>query len=258
MTKSSESIILCEGYHDRAFLRGWLLARRCEDWKDKSYPPNNNRPVKGKGHFVFQTPEPARRWVRVVPAGGDGKLLETAAIFVKEAGSRPIESIVLVWDGDDVAGAPSVSRRDSFASWAGGLGAQPIDPSRDFRLVDNPPTVQLPIATRLSLIVWRAEDPSAPDLPDKQTLERLACAAVREAHPDRCRVVKKWLDNRPSPPQAEKLHKTHAASHMAGWFSERGYEGFFDAVWEDGEVKAALESRLVAIGATRVVDELLG
>lgn len=250
MIGEAESIIVCEGYHDRAFLRGWLIARGCEDWKDKKYPPQNNRSVKGGGHYVFRTP--TQRWVRIVPVGGDGKLLGNADTYVQEAGSRSIERIVLVWDGDDAGGAPTASREQSFESWAGRHSAQQINSSPDFGLVS------CPSPTRLSLIVWRAQDPSDSQLPDKQTLERLACAAVHEAYPSRCRAVKEWLEARPSPPSSEKLHKAHAASHMAGWFSDRGYEGFFDAVWEDGGVRAALERRLEAIGATRVVDELLG
>ena len=66
-----------------------------------------------------------------------------------------------------------------------------------------------------------------------------------------------WLAARPSPPSDEKQHKAHAASHMAGWFSDRGYEGFFDAVWEDRGVAEALKRRLDASGAARIIDALV-
>jgi len=75
----------------------------------------------------------------------------------------------------------------------------------------------------------------------------------------RCKAVAEWIASRPDPPSKEKLHKTHAASHMAGWFSDRGYEGLFDAVWDEknAPVREALLSALGATGAKRVMDELL-
>ena len=45
---------------------------------------------------------------------------------------------------------------------------------------------------------------------------------------------------------------------MAGWFSDRGYEGFFDAVWEDDRLRAALLERMRVVGADRLAAVVLG
>jgi hypothetical protein len=37
MKLDPESVILCEGYHDRSFLSGLLQSRGCEPLKDKPY-----------------------------------------------------------------------------------------------------------------------------------------------------------------------------------------------------------------------------
>jgi hypothetical protein len=37
----SESVILCEGYHDRAFWKGWLTHLRCSDPGEP--PPGSSR-----------------------------------------------------------------------------------------------------------------------------------------------------------------------------------------------------------------------
>jgi hypothetical protein len=256
MIRETESIVFCEGYHDRAFLDGWFRIRGCKSWKDKPYPPNNDAKL-GGGQFAFQTPR--QRWVRVVQVGGEGNLLKKASVFVKEARARAVSRIVLVWDVDGDAQGEE-SRRQSFERWAIERGAVAAS-SSDFHL---PPDLG---DTTLSLLLWRADDPSAgepsdptlPDLPPQQTLERLVCAAIRDTDPDRCRDVVRWLSTRSSPPKEEKRHKTHVAFHMAGWFSNWGYEGFFKALWDDyPAVRPALEARLSAIGATRVIDAVVG
>ena len=44
---------------------------------------------------------------------------------------------------------------------------------------------------------------------------------------------------------------------MAGWYAERGSENFFEAVWEDEKVRAALLDRLERSGAKAVLDAVL-
>ena len=84
------------------------------------------------------------------------------------------------------------------------------------------------------------------------------CASIEEAHPGRGPYVATWIAGRPNPPTPanEKLHKTHAATHMAGWYSDRGVEGLFRSVWRDTGIRAAIERRLVVIGAVRILDAL--
>jgi hypothetical protein len=109
-------------------------------------------------------------------------------------------------------------------------------------------------ATTVSLVRWEVSDPTAPGLPDQQTLERLACAALVAAYPPRAASVQGWLDGRPAPPTADP--KEHAWSFMAGWHAEHGCEAFYSNLWHDPLVVAALRTRLQSSGAWQVAGTL--
>ncbi len=239
--KTPESIIVCEGYHDRAFLRGWLVhGLSCESLERQPYGPHDNRPLTGQGQYGFRSK--SGRWLRIVPAKGDTLVSDIANTFVGQLLGNPDANVVLAWDADDK------DREAQFHSWAKSAGAIETPPFYELR--DDGGLI------RLALLVFRADE-DADDLPVEQTLERLACAAVRDAYPERSRAVFDWLRTRPMPPLGEKRHKSHAASHMAGWYSDAGYEGFFDRIWEDTDVRAALERRLRATGAARIVESMV-
>jgi hypothetical protein len=243
---ASESILVCEGFQDRAFLTGWLKTRGMQPWMEserpKPYPPNDDKPLRGAGHYAFG-PSP---WVRVVPAKGDvTKVLAEADVFVKKAPTRGLDHLICVVDVDDVE---KRNVRQTFATWAEARGAQ---------LANGTWTLQSSLgSTRLSLMLWHCDD-AGDDVPAQQTLERLVCCALREVYPDRVQSVVGWLAARPGPPGDEKPHKTHAAANMAGWYAERGSESFFEAVWEDKDVSAALLDRLERGGAKAVLDAVL-
>ncbi|WP_438036643.1 hypothetical protein [Sorangium sp. So ce204] len=184
---------------------------------------------------------------------GDTKVTLAAEELIIQSATTPIERIVLVYDADDPHPAPGGGARQSdFDAWAIKQKASRVPDTEEFELTGGM------IATRLSIVVWGAPDAASALLPPQQTLERLVCAAIAEAYPTRGKAVSAWLASRPEPPFQEKLGKTHAASHMVGWFSDRGYEGLFDAVWEDAAVREALLARLGATGSARVVNELVG
>lgn len=248
MTPAPESVIICEGFHDRAFLRSWLASRGCESLVNKPY--RDGKPIRGAGQYAFRTPNGG--WLRVVPVNGDANIALEADTYVEKSKTSPTSRIVLVYDED----APdeevgSDRRRASFRSWAERRGALVVSDAEDLELAGGI------TSTRLSLIVWRAPDPPSALLPPRQTLERLVCAALADIYPARLKAVTAWLASRPDPPAGERMHKTHAASHMAGWWSDRGYEGVFDVVWEDERVRGALVKRLEEVGAARVIDALL-
>jgi len=111
-------------------------------------------------------------------------------------------------------------------------------------------------ATKVALLRWEVSDPPAPGLPDQQTLERLACAALAAAYPARAASVQSWLDARPAPPGADP--KEHAWSYMAGWHAEHGCEAFYSNLWIDPRVRTELESRLRASGAWQIAATLAG
>lgn len=257
MKLDPESVIVCEGYHDRAFLSGWLQWHGCKGLENKPY--RDGKKVKGKGQFAFRTPRGG--WLRIVPTHGDTKLFEVAEIELEGRKTNPLSRLVIVRDDDSTLitpageGATAFPEPDaqyaSLKSWAERLGARRVPATDDFELEGGKQ------ATRLSFMVWRAPEPASTHLPAQQTLERLVCAAIAEVYGARCGTVEAWLASRQDPPPGEKPHKSHAASHMAGWFSERGYEGFFGAVWEDPSIRDALLARLAVIRAARVVDALL-
>jgi hypothetical protein len=108
--------------------------------------------------------------------------------------------------------------------------------------------------TKVSLIRWEASDPVVDGLPNQQTLERLVCAALIAAYPQRGMGVQAWLDSRHQPPPMGV--KEYAWSYMAGWYAEHGCEDFYAHLWRDSRVVGELETRLRASGAWQVVADL--
>ncbi|HQY64852.1 MAG TPA: hypothetical protein PK141_25840 [Polyangiaceae bacterium] len=226
MSPPPDNVILCEGYHDRAFLAGWLEALGCTSCKDKEY--RRGKPLRGRGQFGFyHTTRDV--WARVVPVRGDGNMYPEAELILEGAKTDPIANLVRVVDRDTNTDAGELGmRRASFEGFLAKVGA---NGGRFVGFID----------TQIRLVEWHVADaPATVDLPAKETLERLVCAAIQEVYPARGQAIASWLQSRPDPPRGEKAHKTIAASHMAGWYSERGYEGLFGAVWEDAQTRAAL------------------
>jgi hypothetical protein len=84
----------------------------------------------------------------------------------------------------------------------------------------------------------------------------LCCAAIRDAYPDRGERVSEWLESLAN--QAPDNPKSYSWSYMAGWYPEQGCEVFFELLWQDVIVAAALQARLESAGAWRVADALIG
>lgn len=84
-------------------------------------------------------------------------------------------------------------------------------------------------------LVWHTDDRSGmKGVPDKQTLERLVCAAMAAAYQGRAEHVQDWLDNRPPEDDLPPVTgKSYAWSYMAGWAAQFGVEGFLrEAIWQ--------------------------
>ena len=251
----SESVILCEGYHDRAFWDGWLLSLGCTD---PGVPPGNGHrapvfdpwgiEVKGRGQHAFHSP--AGKFIRIIPCGGKPNVRRQASERLKDRTDKKLERLVLNVDSDVVVTAgqkPDVAlTAESLETLLREFGEPEITAHADFAIDDG--------ATLASLVAWQAADDPIPGLPDQQTLERLVCAAIVAAYPARGPAVGDWLVSRPQAPQAGP--KEFGWSYMAGWYAERGCEGFYRAVWEDPDVAAQLEDRLRKAGAWRVAEAL--
>jgi hypothetical protein len=254
----SESIVYCEGYHDRAFWKGWLEHLGCSDpglpppgrtGRIAVYDPWSTE-VKG-GQFAYLSR--SKHFVRVVPCGGKTKVLPAARSRLKQRTSKALVHLIINIDADLTAGGTA----------AGATGLQRRDVEQFARTFDPAAAVnadgEIEIdggATRICLVRWEAPEPPTRGLPDQQTLERLVSAVLAGAYPARPLVVQDWLDKRPGPPGADP--KEHAWSYMAGWYAEHGCEAFYSNLWTGPLVAAELEIRLKTSGAWKIATALAG
>jgi len=250
----SESVILCEGYHDRAFWAGWLQYLRCVDPGEQ---PNRtvrvairdpwNITVSG-GHFAFLSK--SQRFVRIIPCHGKGNIRPTAKWRLRDRQDKALVYLVLNVDSDvsadDRTAGISQLSDDAVEQLLRDFGHPKRLREGEFGLDDG--------ATVVSVVRWAALDDPAAGLPNQQTLERLVCAALAAAYPDRGPAVQGWIDSRPVAPDAGP--KEFAWSHMAGWYAERACEGFYRGLWDDELVVTELESRLRECGAWRIAEAL--
>lgn len=254
MSPAAESVILCEGFHDRAFWKGWLEHLGCVDARPRrgsalgpAVDPFGKQ-VAG-GHFALHTP--SRAFVRVRPCNGDHGVLDQITIRLKERSTQALRRLVINLDTDAESG-------DEDARLTAGL-LQSIEQrvnaagSAWMRLGGGELALDAG-ATLVSVVLWSVDEPPAAHLPEKQTLERLVCAALCAAYPDRAGAVATWLASRPAAPAAGP--KEHAWSHMAGWYGAQGCDDFYQALWRDPAVAAELRRRLEATGAWRTIEAL--
>src|SRR5207247_4429675 len=104
----SESVILCEGYHDRAFWKGWFSFLGCSD---PGQPPTGksgrilildpwNTSVTG-GQYAFLSK--SAHFIRVVPCLGKTEILPAARLRLRERTSKPLVRLVINVDPDVAA-----------------------------------------------------------------------------------------------------------------------------------------------------------
>jgi hypothetical protein len=243
----SQRVLVVEGFLDRAFVKGFLERRGCTSLgaSGRQAPRDPwGAEVKG-GQFAFRTASGA--FLRVFPAQGEAGLLNAVRLFIAGASTKPVDELVMVRDPDVDVGA----------DWRGPLAARVAN-----LLATEPTLAPLPAPNAFSgpglasgcFACW-ATDEAAPSLPSKQTLERLVVAAVGEAHADWLAHATQFLGTRPSPPPPSG--KEAAMTLMAGWYSGRLSEGFFEAIWADDAVARALERRLAASDTLAALDRLL-
>jgi hypothetical protein len=250
----SESVVLCEGYHDRAFWDGWLKHLGCSSQgfepSTPGYPALDPWGDKvGGGQFAYYSP--TQRFVRVRPCNGKSNILRELRIRLVLRSTKVLESLVINVDVDTSTTSTSQTstglRRQDVLNQV-----QHVDASA---MMNASGEVELDGgATKIYLLRWEAADPPAPGLPDQQTLERLVSAAMVAAYPARATAVQTWLDARPSPPGADP--KEHAWSYMAGWYAQYGCEAFNKQLWDDPRLADELKGRLQASGAWQIAAAL--
>lgn len=106
----SQTIFVCEGYHDRSFLAGWLLRIGCVDLSQTL-----GRRVKdpwGKpvvlGHYGYN--DVRGRFLRIAPAGGESQCFAVADGLLSGRSTQPIRDLFLVVDAD----ASAATREEQF------------------------------------------------------------------------------------------------------------------------------------------------
>jgi hypothetical protein len=252
----SESVILCEGYHDRAFWDGWLTPLGCNS--DGFKPGTPGFPALdpwgasvSRGQFAYRSK--SGNFIRLRPCNGKSKVLQEARIRLTQRTTKRLLRLVVNVDVDTSAAATSpgptgLRQQDVLHQ------VQHIDPGASLN-ADGEIEIDAG-ATKVALIRWATHDPPAPGVPDRQTLERLVSAALAAAFPPWAKVVQAWLDARPSPPRQDV--KEHAWSCMAGWYAEHGCEDFYSNLWSVAAIVRELESRLRSSGAWQIAETLAG
>jgi hypothetical protein len=252
----NESVILCEGFHDRAFWDGWLTYLGCNSDGFKpgtpGYPASDPWGVKVRGgQFAYHSK--TGHFIRVVPCHGKSKILQEARIRLTRRTTNPLLRLVINVDVDTSAAGTT----------SGSTGLRQQDVLHQVQQIDSGASLNAAGiievdggATVATLIRWETNDPPAPGLPDQQTLERLVCAALTAAYPPRAKTVQDWLDARQNQPPPDP--KEHAWSYMAGWYAGHGCEDFYSNLWRDASLVHELESRLRSSGAWQIAETVAG
>ena len=248
-------MLLCEGYHDRAFLTGWLQHLGCTDLGVMNASGAVRVPVdpwgqtvKG-GQFALQTR--SGRFVRIVPCKGKTNVLRTARLRLGKREQEQLTRLVLCVDPDnnptDPADAQTGMRPEDVERFVHTFdpNTQRSDETSEFVLDGG--------KTRLALIRWEAPADVLPGVPNQQTLERLVCLSLHRAFPERGVWVQRWLDGRPAPTDAGS--KAFVWSHMAGWYADHGCDYFFRHLWQEPPVAAQIETLLRQSGAWQVMEK---
>src|SRR5262245_28233626 len=94
----SESVILCEGFHDRAFWDGWLTFLGCKSDGFKPGTPGDpasdpwGDKVRG-GQFAYHSKSGS--FVRLRPCNGKHQVLREAFIRLRQRNVKPLLRLVI-------------------------------------------------------------------------------------------------------------------------------------------------------------------
>jgi hypothetical protein len=250
--EEKESVVFCEGFHDRDFWAGWLPRLGWTDARvdGKCVDPWTTLVVGGEFGFAKN-----RRFVRVQECKGAQHVIEDALNRMKRRNVKALRHVIINLDSDatDDGVGPAERRLEGLSGKLRMIfgGTEPELLAPNSYQVDG---------VRVSAVIWRAEDhPETPGVPAKQTLERLVAASLAAADRDRAAGVDHWLLALPEAAvdgQKSILGKAYTWSYMAKWYPDRGRDGFYRLIWEDDKVSQQLERRLRASGAWAIGESL--
>lgn len=232
--------VLVEGFHDRAFIDGWLRHR---GWRGPSATgrrslrnPVTRKKVDG-GRYGLTAPNNGT-FVELVPARGDTNLLALAGERIHRAGPHDPDELIVVLDVDEEDHERGIERRRAALEQL--LTRTDPATSRDGGAWTSSGVL-------VRQILWYCEDSRDLGAPRRNTLERVVSVAIRRAFEDRAEAVQRWLDERPSAPITSP--KAYSWSYMAGWFADRGCEAFLSELWNEGPIARELDRLMAACGA---------
>ncbi|NJL30552.1 MAG: hypothetical protein HC898_02360 [Phycisphaerales bacterium] len=236
----TETYVLCEGYHDRAFWAGALSYLKCNRPEQKVKDPWGKLVVSGQ--FGYTTP--GNHFIRITPVSGNGSILHFARQRINRRNVDKVDRIVMCIDSDLLLDEFSVSHTDSnnneLLAWTRQIDSDAIEEGAYIRLKDG---------TMVNLIEWKTTSTEAGHgVPGKQTLERIICSALAATFPQRAYDVQQWLDSRHEKP-GKSSAKEHAFSYLAGWFADSGsYEGAIAQWWNDPNIREHIIAELEKTG----------
>lgn len=243
----SESVILCEGYDDRAFLAEWLTQQRCCEQRTDL----NGKKVEG-GNFGFRSLEGG--FIRIVDCKGDEGVIKQLRDRIQGKAGSGFRKLVVCLDADvpvPTDGSTGFTAQNLLREVQQLVATAKLNADGDVEIPGSGSA-----SSTVSLLRWEAKEDGAADvLPAKQTLERLVCAALVAVHPDRGQAVAAWLEGKPGTTPGRV--KEFAWSHMAGWYADKGCAHFYRHVWQDAAIAEQLELRLRTAGAWEVIERLL-
>lgn len=254
--EKNETLILCEGYHDRAFWAGCVThAFGGKDGREAvasaTAKPDGALPKKTQlldpwGQRVadgaFACISSSGRYIRINPCNGYAGILPALRVRINLAGQKPLRSVIVGVDADTLSN---------------GTGNSPITAQglRDFLAVAPPeplgPVITLnlgQVIVPVALVHWKAGRKPENGSPAKGCLEQLVCAAVAAVYPKRLPTIASWLASRTDPPPKAQQEKEIALSLVAGWHAHQGVEGFYRSIWADDAIRASLIEQLKHTG----------
>ena len=256
-----QSFILCEGYHDRSFLSGWLRRTNCvgdRDTKDLS------KARLGGGQFGFYS---GINFIKVIPCEGDKSVLREAKLLLEKNSNKLPDYLIFNIDPDTDSNetsnnTPKTGKRLSDVKYELERLFKDEKPSLILTYDTNEKwlvmtdSADADVNVQISLIRWEVlNQEDCPGLPTKQCLERVVCCALLRAYPERAELVQRWLDSLGE--DAKIVPKSHSWSHMAGWFAEKGCDEFLQAIWRDENIALELEAILKANGSQELIDMIV-
>jgi hypothetical protein len=199
MSTPKVSVILCEGYHDRAFWagllehQGWIDPGKPEDEESERKPVKDpwKRPVT-RGKFLFEWhDEGGKAYVIVDPTRGESHMRKRLFDYFEDT-DHPVQRILVNLDGDVFARRAGDWREnlercvEGMVKAAGGVSGARRGADGWTASVHGCPITVVPIACHAG------DDPS-PGGPVEPNLESLVCTAITTVHPSRGREIADWL-----------------------------------------------------------------